>query len=98
MKTFLLESLRLYPPVPFLVRRCTNDYKIPDSNFVIEKDIRTIIPAYAIQHDEEFFPEPEKFKPERFSEANKGNIKPFTHLPFGDGPRNCIGNNENFID
>lgn len=41
--------------------------------------------------DETYFPEPQKFDPERFSDENKHNIKPGTYSPFGVGPRNCIG-------
>jgi cytochrome P450 family 9 len=50
-----------------------------------------MIPINAYHHDPNYFPEPEKFIPERFSEDNKGNIDPDTYLPFGIGPRNCIG-------
>lgn len=48
-------------------------------------------PIHAIHMDEKYFPEPEKFDPERFSDDNKHDIKPGTYLPFGIGPRNCIG-------
>lgn len=44
-----------------------------------------------LHHDPEYFPEPEKFIPERFGDENKQSIQPYTYLPFGDGPRNCIG-------
>jgi cytochrome P450 family 9 len=50
-----------------------------------------MIPIHAFHHDPNFFPEPDKFIPERFSEDNRGNIDPDTYLPFGIGPRNCIG-------
>jgi Cytochrome P450 len=50
-----------------------------------------LVPVYALHHDPDYFPDPEKFDPERFSDENKGNIKNFTYLPFGSGPRNCIG-------
>lgn len=75
-----------------LNRNCVADYHVPGTDFVMEKDTRVIIPVYGIQHDEEYFPDPEKFDPERFNETNKHNIQPFTYLPFGDGPRICIGN------
>lgn len=49
------------------------------------------IPVYAIHLDEKFYPDPEKIDPERFNDDNKKNIDPNTFLPFGIGPRNCIG-------
>ena len=45
----------------------------------------------AVQMDEQHHPEPETFNPDRFSEENKQNIKSFTFMPFGMGPRNCLG-------
>lgn len=44
-----------------------------------------------LHYDPDFFPEPEVFKPERFSDENKPSMVPFSYLPFGSGPRNCIG-------
>lgn len=45
----------------------------------------------AIHMDEKYFPNPNKFDPERFSDENKANIQTGAYLPFGVGPRNCIG-------
>lgn len=81
----------MYPPVPVLFRRCTTAFKIPETDFIIEKNIKIELPIFAMQRDPDHFPEPEQFKPERFSDENKANIKPYTYLPFGEGPRNCIG-------
>lgn len=50
-----------------------------------------MIPIYGLHHDPEYYPEPEKFDPERFSPENKGKINQYVYLPFGAGPRNCIG-------
>lgn len=88
---FTAETLRKYPPVPLLFRRCSKSYKVPDSDFVVEKGLMTFIPTYAFHHDPEFFPNPQKFDPERFSEENKKKLVPNTYLPFGEGPRVCIG-------
>ena len=49
------------------------------------------VPVYAIHHDPDNFPNPEQFKPDRFMPENKSNIIPYTFLPFGTGPRNCVG-------
>lgn len=49
------------------------------------------IPAAGLQNDPKYYPNPEKFDPERFSDENKHNINSYTYLPFGLGPRNCIG-------
>lgn len=66
------------------------DYQIPGTNRVIEKDTEIYIPAYALQMDEKYYEEPMKFKPERFSEEGAATGKKM-YIPFGDGPRNCIG-------
>lgn len=87
----LSETLRKYPPVPLLTRKCTKTYKVPNSDLVIEKGKHVLIPIYSYHNDPEYFPEPEKFDPERFSKANKDKIRPFSYIPFGEGPRNCIG-------
>lgn len=49
------------------------------------------IPIFALHRDAEHFAEPERFEPERFSDERKHEIRPFTYLPFGAGPRSCIG-------
>lgn len=84
------EALRKYPPIPILFRKCVKDYKIPGTNLTIPKDIKALINVYSLHHDSEYFPDPSKFDPERFSDENIKNIKPFTFLPFGEGQRNCM--------
>ncbi|EFA04674.1 probable cytochrome P450 6a23 [Tribolium castaneum] len=83
------ETMRKYPPLPMLNRICVKSYQVPGTDVVIDKDTPVIIPVLGLQRDPEFYPEPLKFDPERFS--NDNNIVPYTYLPFGDGPRNCIG-------
>nr|AEB77682.1 cytochrome P450 [Aedes albopictus]AEF79986.1 cytochrome P450 [Aedes albopictus] len=83
------ETLRKYPGLPILNRECTLDYRVPDSDRVIRKGTQVVIPLYGISMDERYFPEPERYKPERFEEVSK-DYDEKAYYPFGEGPRNCI--------
>ncbi|XP_021952885.1 cytochrome P450 9e2 [Folsomia candida] len=85
------ETLRFYPPAPITDRNCTRDYVFPGTDITVKKGEAVTIHIYGIHHDEEYYPEPEKFDPERFSPENRGKINTYAFLPFGQGPRNCIG-------
>ena len=87
----LSEGLRLHSPALKLQRVASTDYKLGDTGITLEKGTTIEIPVYAIHHMEEYFPEPYKFNPDRFMPDNRDNIKPYTYIPFGSGPRNCIG-------
>ncbi|XP_011256437.2 cytochrome P450 6k1 [Camponotus floridanus] len=85
------ETLRLYPSAPVLDRISIEDYMLPNTNITIEKGIPIYVALYGIQRDPRFYKDPERFNPERFSDEGKNEIVPYTFLPFGEGPRNCIG-------
>ncbi|KAL4096785.1 hypothetical protein QTP88_021669 [Uroleucon formosanum] len=87
----LAETLRKYPPLITLPRKASQNYQLLNDSLIIEKGQKIIIPIYAIHHDSKYYPEPEKFIPERFSAEEKAKRPNGTYLPFGDGPRNCIG-------
>nr|AAX84943.1 cytochrome P450 [Plutella xylostella] len=84
------ESLRMYPPVSVLMREIYKDYTLPNGVH-LKKGMMIHIPVYHLHHNPKYFPEPEVFRPERFSEEGRKSIVPYTYLPFGDGPRMCIG-------
>jgi len=81
----------MYPPGPILFRKVTQTYKMSDSGLILEKDLKVYIPIHAIHHDAEIYPDPETFDPERFSDQVKQSRHNYAYLPFGEGPRNCIG-------
>ncbi|XP_005103001.1 cytochrome P450 3A24 [Aplysia californica] len=83
------ESMRMFPPGLFIDRVCNEDIEIQGVR--IPKGMVVLAPVYAIHHDDEIYPEPDKFKPERFLPENKNLRHPFAFLPFGSGPKNCIG-------
>jgi cytochrome P450 family 6 len=85
------ESLRKYPPIPGNLRKCTKDYTVPGTSMTISKGTSVQIFSYSLHRDPEYYPEPDKFDPERFTPENSKARNPFTYLPFGEGPRNCIG-------
>nr|XP_037279814.1 cytochrome P450 3A24-like [Rhipicephalus microplus] len=85
------ETMRLYPPAPRLDRTASKDYVMGVTGIRVPKESIVTVPIYAMHHDPEFFPDPDKFIPERFSPENAASIRPYTYLPFGAGPRNCIG-------
>lgn len=91
----ITEGHRLWPNAIFH-RECIKPFTIkPESNneAPVKLTVGDIIwvPVFAIHRDPQYFPEPERFDPERFKDQNKSNIKPYTYMPFGSGPRNCIG-------
>ncbi|XP_038067034.1 cytochrome P450 3A6-like [Patiria miniata] len=83
------ESLRMYPPAVAFERMCNETFSY--EGLTIEKGINVMVSLWTLHYDEEFWPNPTKFDPERFSPENKASIKPCTYMPFGFGPRNCIG-------
>ncbi|XP_006614287.1 cytochrome P450 6A1-like [Apis dorsata] len=85
------ETLRKYPSLPFLNRELIDDYTFENNKITIPKDLKIWIPIYGIHHDPDIYPDPEKFDPERFSEDKVKQRHPMHFLPFGHGPRNCIG-------
>lgn len=85
------ETLRKYPPVGIIGRECTKDYKVPNTDAIIEEGTRIFISVLGLHRDEEYYPDSNKFDPERFTEENKAKRHPYTYLPFGEGPRICIG-------
>lgn len=74
-----------------LNRICTQDYAIPNSKFTIEKGTPIIMSLFGLLRDENNFPSPIKYIPERFLDDNKHFNENAYNIPFGDGPRYCIG-------
>ncbi|XP_037054358.1 cytochrome P450 3A13-like isoform X1 [Peromyscus leucopus] len=83
------ETMRLYPVATRVNRLSKKDAEI--NGVFIPKGTVVVIPVFVLHRDPKYWPDPEEFRPERFSKENKDRINPFTYLPFGHGPRNCIG-------
>ncbi|XP_039749101.1 cytochrome P450 6a2-like [Pararge aegeria] len=87
----LKESLRIFPPLGNLQRVCASTYTIPQLGVTLDPGVKIIIPIQAMQMDAQYFPDPKEFKPERFTTENVNNRPKYVYLPFGEGPRACIG-------
>lgn len=85
------EALRKFPPGSSLLRTVTKDYQVPETNVVLKEGMTMLASIYAIHHDPEIHFDPEKFDPDRFTSENISKRHPLSFLPFGSGPRNCIG-------
>ena len=90
------ESLRKWPPAIVVDRMCGADFELRDEAgelvLKLRKDDLVHIPVVALHYDPDNFEQPEEFRPERFDEEHKHEIRPYTYLPFGIGQRSCIGN------
>ncbi|XP_063985985.1 uncharacterized protein LOC135167064 [Diachasmimorpha longicaudata] len=91
LDSVIKETLRKYPPIPLLSRVSMTSYTFPGFNLTIPKGTMIMVPTYAIHRDPQYFANPEKFYPERFGKDSTENHPDMCYLPFGDGPRNCIG-------
>jgi cytochrome P450 len=90
-ETVIQESLRLYPPNwGTFPRQAVADIKLGD--FVLPKGCQVLVSPYVLHHDPRSFPDPQRFDPDRFAPGRAESIPQFAYIPFGAGPRVCIGN------
>ncbi|XP_048484851.1 probable cytochrome P450 6a18 [Plutella xylostella] len=85
------ESMRKFPSLGVLNRVCAKKYVIPELDITLDPGVKILIPVQAIQHDEQYFDNPFEYRPERFEEDAVKDRHKFVYLPFGEGPRSCIG-------
>ncbi|XP_018353975.1 PREDICTED: cytochrome P450 9e2-like [Trachymyrmex septentrionalis] len=91
------EALRKWPIAAFLDRINVEDFELPpalpgDKPFLLKKGMNVWFPVYGLHRDPKYFERPDEFDPERFLDENKKDINSAAYLPFGLGPRMCIGN------
>lgn len=84
------EAMRIYPPVWVIGREALQDMEIRGVH--IAKGTQVVLPQWVVHRDPRFFPEPERFDPDRFLPERAASLPRFAYFPFGGGPRVCIGN------
>jgi len=88
---YVLETLRKYTPTFGIFRQATKTYQVRDDSLIIEKGQKIVIPVHSLHYDPRYFKDPEVFDPERFTPEEKAKRPRSVYLPFGEGPRYCIG-------
>jgi len=84
------ESMRLYPPAYGVGREVLEDFEL--GGYHIPAKSQVFMFQWAVQRDPRFFPEPNRFLPERWTEEFTASLPKYAYFPFGGGPRACIGN------
>jgi cytochrome P450 len=85
----LKESMRLYPPVPMLSRQCVEQARLGEVDVMPGSTVA--MPIYAMHRHAGRWEDPDAFNPERFAPEREAQIPRYQYLPFGAGPRICIG-------
>jgi len=92
----LSEAMRLYPPAWALQRAALNDCEI--GGYIIPKGAQVLMSQYVMHHDSRYFPDPERFDPERWTPSAREGRPQFSYFPFGGGLRRCIGDSFAMIE
>ena len=90
------ETMRIEPTVAIIPRALLENVELGGHR--LEKDSVVFIPPYIVHHDSRWWENPQKFDPTRFSEENEPDIPKYAYLPFGGGPRICIGNHFSLME
>ncbi|XP_072941991.1 probable cytochrome P450 6a13 [Epargyreus clarus] len=85
------ESMRIFPPGGYTTRICTKEYTLPGTDLILEPGMKVVVPIQAIHMDPKYYNNPTEFRPERFSPDEVKTRHKYVYLPFGEGPRKCIG-------
>jgi cytochrome P450 len=88
-RMILEESMRLYPPVPFMSREAIGSDRLGEAQVV--RGTRIIIAPWVLHRHRKLWTDPELFVPQRFSPERRAAIPRFAYLPFGAGARICVG-------
>jgi cytochrome P450 len=83
------EAMRLYPPAPIITRTATRAF--PLGGFMVPEGAVIIVPIHAVHHHAALWEDPERFDPERFAPEQARGRHRYAYMPFGAGPRICIG-------
>nr|CAD7600964.1 unnamed protein product [Timema genevievae] len=89
LERVILETLRMFPPVPIIARRINNNVKLP-SGFTLPIGTTAVIATYKLHRRPDIYPNPDEFNPDNFLPENTNNRHYYAYIPFSAGPRSCV--------
>lgn len=87
----LMETLRMYPPVPIIARQLKEDLKLVSGDYVVPSGATVVIATYKLHRLEHIYPNPDVFDPDNFLPERQANRHYYAFVPFSAGPRSCVG-------
>lgn len=87
----LMETLRLFPPVPLIARELKEDLKLSTGQYTIPAGATVVVTTYLLHRDSKIYPNPTKFDPDNFLPERQANRHYYAFIPFSAGPRSCVG-------
>jgi cytochrome P450 len=96
LEMVIAEALRLYPPVWMMGRRAVEDYEL--EGYPVRKRSVLLLSPWVAQRNPEWFPEPSRFDPERWTPEERAKRPRYSYFPFGGGPRLCVGEGFSWIE
>lgn len=91
LERVIMESLRLYPPVPIIARKINEDVQLVSQNLVLPAGATVVIGTFKIHRRPDIYPNPDTFDPDNFLPENTQNRHYYSFIPFSAGPRSCVG-------
>ncbi|XP_011862363.1 PREDICTED: cytochrome P450 4g15-like [Vollenhovia emeryi] len=91
LERVILETLRLFPPVPAIARQLNEEVKLVTGDYVLPKSTTIVIPQFAVHRLEKYYPNPNVFNPDNFLPENMQKRPYYAYIPFSAGPRSCVG-------
>lgn len=91
LERVILESLRMYPPVPIIARKLNEDVQLTSENYILPAGCTVVIGTLKIHRSPEIYPNPDTFDPDNFLPERTQNRHYYSFIPFSAGPRSCVG-------
>uniref|UniRef100_A0A2A4JM80 Cytochrome P450 n=1 Tax=Heliothis virescens TaxID=7102 RepID=A0A2A4JM80_HELVI len=91
LERVILETLRMYPPVPIIARELKRDAKIVTNNYTLPAGATVVVCTYGIHRHPQHYKDPDTFNPDNFLPENMANRHYYSYIPFSAGPRSCVG-------